>query len=173
MSDIKLLVAAGCKHVEDPTADAVESWVGAGGSLVVIGDAFAQTEYGHERTGSVLTNRNEVERSVGTGRIYKLPAETDPKESADLFERLIDAVGIRRPLRLVDHYHHRTWGVRMQVAEWDGGYLAYVVNLLSRQRLIRVIGEGAIGQTKDLISGKTFGPLVELAPLEPMLFKIS
>ena len=173
----KLLIAPRVAYVSDRVVEEVVRFCRCGGTLLTVGDAFRYDEYGSERRDNALlppgqTTSKEFVWHLGKGMVIHRAASMEPKEYARILDDWMDRAGVVRSIRVMDDHNHPVWGVCARAVELDGRFIVYLVNLLSKERTVRLMSEEPIGEVVNLIDGKTSGSLFELASLQPMLLSV-
>lgn len=159
-----LLVIPDAKYVKKETFQAIESFVKKGGKVAVIGkDALRFDEYGKKRETGPLLAKCEMIKG------------TSPREYAVELDRLMDAVGIKRPVRLEDKAGKRVWGVESRTAITESGHkLVYLINLNADPVTVDLKlndSEGGIDYIQELITNtKITLPLPDPTLVDPTQF---
>jgi hypothetical protein len=159
----RITLAPRSVFVSDDAVRGIESFVRSGGRLVSVGDSFTRDEYGRERNAIPFVDSADVMHADGP---------LDRTGYRTLLEDLYYREGIARPVRVGDEYQRPVHGVFSRVVADERGHLVYLVNLLPRQQVVKLI-TGDYTEAIDLVTGSRVGGLIELPSMQPMLIRLS
>lgn len=163
LAECSLLVVPGGKHASDETVAALREYRRKGGRVAVLGqEPLKCDEYGKER--GVPDFLSGLALSGST-----------PEEYWPQLDKMLDEVGIERPVRLAGKDGKRLWGVELRVARKGDRRVLSLINLNRQPVEIVLKPKGSIGQFRDLVTDRSISldsPMV-LEPRKPMLLELS
>jgi hypothetical protein len=163
LRDCALLVIPGAKYVNGETASKIEEYQAKGGWVVVTGaDIMRYDEYGKER-----------QPADSAKRWTPLPGSTAEEYSAQL-EKVLDEVGIDRPVRALGKDGKRVWGVELRTASQNGNTILYLINVNHNRVEIALRSRDGKREARDLVGKGTIslGDSFVLEPRKPMLLEL-
>ena len=163
LAECALLVVPAAKHVSEGTVAAIREYLQKGKRLAILGrESLACDEYGNPRP-PLEWLKADLFLSGST-----------PEEYRPQLDKMLDAAGVRRPVRAAGKDGKPVWGVELRTAIRQRKRIVYVVNLNKGPAEIVLKAEGDLGRSRDLIAGQPIslaGPFT-LEPRKPMLVEL-
>jgi len=163
LADCKLLVIPAAKHASDRAVEKIRQYREKGGRVVVIGkEAFTCDEYGKPREAADF-QRADIPLHGST-----------PEEYAPQLDRLLDEVGIQRPIRAAGKDGKRVWGVELRAARKADKWVVSLINVTCRPVEIVITTPAAVSHGRDLVANQpvAIDRLLRLDPRHPMLLEL-
>jgi len=112
-------------------------------------------------------------RSFGQGRIYYLAAQLTVADRRRLFDRLMEALQVKRPVRALAGRGRYPEGVESRTVQFEGGYLTYLHNLTRLHKKVALSAPGArIASVFDLTTQSVSGARIALPPQGTRILKV-
>ena len=155
----KVLIVPQAGYATDACVSGLERFVAGGGTLVLIGECLTHNEYGEARSLAL------GEKTGGT--VVKLSPTASPSASAAVFDKLIDASGVDRPVR------SEAQGVVCRTAlDTDRHKLVcLLINLTHEQQSVTLTVVLPHGEWRDLLTGEAVRDELSLGGLQVALLE--
>jgi beta-galactosidase len=157
-----LLVIPGAKYVNDDTVARIREYRDKGGRIAVTGkEPLQYDEYGKPREAADFRSAKHA------------LAGSTPEQYAPQLDKLMDEVGIRRPVRAAGKDGKPVWGVELRAARKDNKWIVALVNVTKEPVEIVLKAPADAGPGRDLVANRPIapGPLT-LEPRKPMLVEL-
>ena len=164
LRDCSLLVIPNARYVNEEAVAGIREYQRKKGRVIIIGkESLKYDEYGKERDISNFLKEEDIYLAGSTAEEY----------SAQL-DNILDELGIKRPVRLLDKEGKNAWGIELRTAYKDGRKIVYLINLNRHNAEVVLKAEKRIRKVKDLIDNKVIElncPFI-LEPRKPMLLEM-
>jgi beta-galactosidase GanA len=163
LSDCSLLVIPGAKYVNEETVAKIAEYQAKGGRVVVTStNNLRYDEYGKER---------KLDDSM---KRWPSLAGATPEEYSAQLDKLLDEVGVERPVRVFGKDGKSVWGVELRTASKDGKTILYLVNVSHNTVEFVLKSRDVKQQARDLIGNGTvrLSDSLVLEPRKPMLLEL-
>ena len=129
------------------------------------------------RCGRVIARFADGEPAIvsiprGKGRLYYAAMQLKPHSYSTLLDAILDDLGVRRPVRLLDKRGQPLWGVEARACEYGGCTLVYAINLLAEPVSVRIAARKRTTAIHDLITGESLGERFTLAGLQTVILRL-
>ena len=150
-------------HAPDAVVKSFQDYIREGGLVLTVGNCFTHDEYGRIRKQGL--------KQCGEGQLRVYPDPLSPYAYRDILDRLLDATGVVRPVRVKGKHGEALWGVNLRSVESGSRRLVSLINL-SRDRKTVCLSTQASGKSAfDLVSNMDMDKNVVLNPLEFVLLR--
>ncbi|MBI4559533.1 MAG: beta-galactosidase [Candidatus Hydrogenedentes bacterium] len=161
----KLVLVPRAAHAPEAVVAAFQDYIATGGSVMTVGDCFTHDEYGRPRAKSL--------HPTGPGRLAAYPEPLSPRAYREILDGSLDTTGCSRPFRISGAHGEPLWGVNLRWAELDRDALISLVNFGWNDQTVQLKGRKPIGTALDLLTNNRVKFPLTLAPLEPVLLRVS
>jgi hypothetical protein len=159
-----LVVAPQAPNAPDGVVQALNQFIGEGGTVLTVGKCFTHDEYGRPREAAL--------RASGRGRLVSCKEPLTAHAYRDILDRLLDEAGVARTVRAKGPHGEPVWGVNVRAVETDGHWLVNLLNLSREPRQVELVTKPPAGRALNLMNGKEVALPITLAPLDPILLSL-
>lgn len=160
----KLVIVPRAAYTPGAVLRAFQEYIETGGTVMTVGPCFTHDEYGRARKHGLVQS--------GDGRLAVYPDPLTPHAYRDIIDRLLDAAGASRPIRLEGSYGEPVWGVNLRAVEYRGQLLVSLLNLSREDKRVRLVAKTPVQRARDMIGNKETTFPMSLSPLEPVLLAL-
>ena len=177
LDQYKAIYVPAAVRVPDELVQHLSSYVKSGGTLVVVGNSFAQNEYGQPRTSptfmpNVVDPKIPTHSTFGKGTTYYRPALADLSTRKAFANSLINDLKVTRPILLTEEHGIPTTGIEYRSTPYRDGYLLNLVNYRRHELPVRINTPHPAKKITNLFTNKPTDQFLELEPLQPLLLYI-
>jgi len=163
LKEYRLVIVPYAAHAPDAVVKSFQDYIREGGLVLTVGNCFTHDEYGRIRKQGL--------KQCGEGQLRVYPDPLSPYAYRDILDRLLDATGVVRPVRVKGKHGEALWGVNLRSVESGSRRLVSLINL-SRDRKTVCLSTQASGKSAfDLVSNMDMDKNVVLNPLEFVLLR--
>ncbi len=178
LADCSLLLIPGAKYASEDTVAKIREFHRMGGRLLIVDkESLKYDEYGNERDMAEFLPKPMLSGSTPETYSPQLDYLTGstPEEYAPQIDKAIEELGIRRPVRAMNREGEIAWGVELRIAEHQGKYVVYLVNVNVDAVEVQLRTTQPIKAARNLITGRVIDlkGTWTLPPLEPMLVELT
>jgi hypothetical protein len=190
----RLVIVPAADYVAEETVNRLQSYLKAGGTVLIIGDSLSHDERGqrrdlsgwHAKSQELMVAGFPVTMShFGSGRIYRT-TRLSGQQYRRFFDAFLDEVGIHRSYRITDMQGGSVDGVDFRTTQLGTRRLAYLINLSRQQVKIKLVSTvpargsvqasqpstQSLRSAQDLITNQPVTFPLEIAPLDVKLMEI-
>ena len=190
----RLVIVPAADYVAEETVNRLQSYLKAGGTVLIIGDSLSHDERGqqrdlsgwHAKSQELMVAGFPVTMShFGSGRIYRT-TRLSGQQYRRFFDAFLDEVGIHRSYRITDMQGGSVDGVDFRTTQLGTRRLAYLINLSRQQVKIKLVSKApargsvqasqpntqSLRSAHDLITNQPVTFPLEIAPLDVKLMEI-
>jgi len=164
LRDYKVVIVPHAAHTPDAVVEAVQKYIAAGGTVMMVSSCFTHDQYG-------LPRGRRLE-PAGHGRLVVYPDPLTARAYREIFNGLLDAAGAQRTVRISGPHGESIWGVHVRTATWKGSRLVALVSFSRRDQTIQLAVGRPIDRAVNLFDNADVTLPLTLAPLEPVLLSI-
>ena len=125
---------------------------------------FTHDEYGRSRSYRL--------EQADAGRLVPYPDSLSAHAYRDILDRLLDAAGTDRPLRITGAHGESLWGVNVRTVEYDGKLLVNLVNFLREGQIVQLDLETPPKRITNLFNNAEVTLPLSLESLDPLLLSV-
>ena len=160
----KLVIVPRAAHTPDAVLRAFQEYIETGGAVMTVGPCFTHDEYGRARSQGLVQS--------GDGRLVIYPDPLTSHAYRDIIDRLLDATGAARPIRLEGSYGEPVWGVNLRAVEYRGQLLVSLLNLSREPKRVRLVAKAPVRRGLDVINDRETTFPLTVSPLDPVLLTL-